>query len=91
MCRRQNNPPTFSKPGSQYDRSCWMSSGDASGTVQCNLRLFDRFRLLSIKKWVWIPKNVLRRHMLLVRPLYEAVIAAGEGHVCFWTTFAQVI
>ena len=33
----------------------------------------------------WIPKNVVRRHMLLVRPRYEAVIAAGEGHFCFWT------
>ena len=33
--------------------------------------------------WVWIPKNVVRRHMHLVRPRYEAVIAAGEGHVCF--------
>ena len=31
----------------------------------------------------WILKNVVWRHMLLVRPCYEAVIAAGEGHVCF--------
>ena len=27
----------------------WMSSGDASGIVQCNLRIFDSFSLLSIK------------------------------------------
>ena len=26
-----------------------MSSGDASGIVQCNLRIFESFRLLSIK------------------------------------------
>ena len=32
----------------------------------------------------------LRRHMLLVRPRYEAVIAAGESHVCFWTNLTQV-
>ena len=32
---------------------------------------------------VWIPKNIVRRHTLLVRPRYETVIAAGEGHVCF--------
>ena len=36
-------------------------------------------------EWAWIPKNVLRRHMLLIRPRYDALIAAGEGHVCFWT------
>ena len=29
--------------------SCLMSSGDASGIVQCNLGIFDSFRLLSIK------------------------------------------
>ena len=40
--------------------------------------------------WAWIPKSVVRRHMLLVRPRYEAVIAVGEGHVCFWTNLAQV-
>ena len=28
--------------------------------------------------------------MLLVRPRYEAVIAAGEGHVFFWTNLTQV-
>ena len=32
-------------------------------------------------EWAWI----LRRHMLLIRPRYNAFIAAGEGHVCFWT------
>ena len=38
----------------------------------------------------WIPENVVRRHMLLVRPPYEAVIAAVEVRVCFWTTLTQV-
>ena len=38
-------------------------------------------------EWARIPKNVLRRHMLLIRPRYDAFIAAGEGHVCFWTNF----
>ena len=37
------------------------------------------------KEWAWIPKNVLRRQMLLVRPRYDAFIAAGGSHVCFWT------
>ena len=27
--------------------------------------------------------------MLLVRPRYEAVIAAGEGHARFWTNLTQ--
>ena len=42
------------------------------------------------KEWTWIPKSVVRRHMLLVRPRYEAVIAAGESHVCFWTNVTRV-
>ena len=33
-------------------------------------------------EWASIPKNVVRRHMLLVRPRFGAVIAAGEGYVC---------
>ena len=41
-------------------------------------------------EWVWIPKNVVRHHMFLVQSLYEAVIAAGEGQVCFWTNLTQV-
>ena len=74
-----------------------MSSGDASGTVQCNLGIvqcnlgiFDSFRLLFIKNGRGISKNVVRRRMLLVQPRYEAAIAAGEGHVCFWTNLTQV-
>ena len=41
-------------------------------------------------EWAWIPKNVARRLMLLVRPRYKAVIAEGEVHVCFWTNLIQV-
>ena len=62
-----------------------MSSGDASRIVQCNIGIFNNFRLLSIKNGRGFPKNVVRRHMLLVRPRYETVIAAEESHVCFWT------
>ena len=29
------------------------------------------------KKWAWIPKNVVRHHMLFVRSCNETVIAAG--------------
>ena len=57
-----------------------MSSGEAYGIVQCNLGIFDSFRLFSIKNGRGFSKNVVRSHMLLVRPHYEAVIAAGEGH-----------
>ena len=28
--------------------------------------------------------------MLLVRPRYKAVIATGEGYVCFWMNLTQV-
>ena len=50
-------------------------------------------RLLSIKNghgFPRIPKNVVRRYVLLIRPRSKAVIAPGEGHVCFWTTLTQV-
>ena len=67
-----------------------MSSGDASVIVQCNLGVFHSFKMLSIKNRRGFPRNVVRRHMLLVRPRYEAVIAAGEGHAYFWTYLAQV-
>ena len=30
-------------------------------------------------EWAWIPKNVVRCHMLL----FAGGIPAGEGHVCF--------
>ena len=67
-----------------------MSSIDVPGLVQCNLGIFDSFRLLSIKKGRCTPKNFVRRHMLLVRPRYDAVITAGEGRVCFWMNLSQV-
>ena len=44
-----------------------MSSGDESWSVQCNLGIFDNFRLLSIKNGFLIPKNVVRRHMLVIK------------------------
>ena len=34
-----------------------MSSGDASGIVQCNPGIFDSFRLLSMKNWRGFPKR----------------------------------
>ena len=37
--------------------------------------------------WLWITKNVVRRHMHLVMRHF---LAAGEGHVCFWTNLIQV-
>ena len=33
-----------------------MTSSDASGIVQCNLGIFDRFRLLSIKNGRGLPR-----------------------------------
>ena len=48
-------------------------------------RFLRQLQIALHKEWAWIPKNVVRCRMLLVRPRYEAVIAAGEGHVCFWT------
>ena len=59
MCRSQNKLPKFSKPGSQYDRAVvWMSSGDTSGIVQCNLGIFDSFRQLSIENGRGFPRTM---------------------------------
>ena len=60
-----------------------LSSGDSSGIIQCYLGILDSFRLLSIKKWAWIPYNVVRRYILSLLPRYDAVIAAGNGHAVF--------
>ena len=35
-------------------------------------------------------QELVRRYVLLIRPRFGAVIAAREGHVCFWTNLAQV-
>ena len=68
-----------------------MSSGDASGILQLvQPRNLSQLQVALHEEWAWIPKNVVRRHMRLVRPCYEAVIVAGEGHVCFWTNLTQV-
>ena len=56
----------------------WRRTRDRS--VQ--LRNLSQLQVALHLEWAWIPKNVVRRHMLLVRPRYEAVIAAGEGYVC---------
>ena len=29
-------------------------------------------------------------YMLLIRPLYDALIAAGEGHALYWADLTQV-
>ena len=65
-----------------------MNSSDASGIVQCNLGIFDSFRLLSIKNgrgW-----SVVRRYVLSIRYRYDTVIAEGEGHDRNWTNLIQV-
>ena len=35
------------------------------------------------KEWAQIPKNGVRRNVLLIRPRYDAFIAAGENHALF--------
>ena len=37
-----------------------------------------------------VPKNVVRCYVLSIRPRYDAVIAAGEGHTLNWTSLPQV-
>ena len=77
MCRSLNKSRKFSKPRSQYDRavvgsavvmhpgsfSAKPESSTASGCSPLSMCVDSKERL--------------RRHMLLVRPRYEAVIAAG--------------
>ena len=65
-------------------------SGDTSGSVQCHLGIFDSFRLLSIKNGRGFPRTVCCVTCFWFGPRYEAVIGAGEGHVCFWTNITRV-
>ena len=37
-----------------------------------------------------VSNNVVRRYVLMIRPRSEAVIAAEEGQICFWTNLTQV-
>ena len=37
-----------------------------------------------------IPKNGVQRFVLSIRPRYDSVIAAGEGHALYWTSLTQV-
>ena len=62
-----------------------MSSGDTFATMESSTA--SGCSPLTMER---ITKNVVRRHMLLVQPRYESVIAAGEGHLCFLTNLTQV-
>ena len=37
-----------------------------------------------------IHNNVVQRYMLSIRPRYDAVFAAGEGHALYWTSLTEV-
>ena len=37
-----------------------------------------------------IPKKVVKRYLLLIRPQYDAVFAAGEGRALYWASLTQV-
>ena len=90
MCAEAKTNRVFLvSPFSIRQSSCGMRSGDACGIVQCNLGIFDNFRLLSIKNG-GASRNVVQRYMLSIRPRYGAVIAAGEGHALYWTSLTQV-
>ena len=90
MCRSQNKPRKLSSPECHHDRAVmdelWRRIRDSSLQPR-NLR---QLQVALHQEWAWIPKNVVRRHMLLIRPRNEAVIAAGEGRVCFWTNLTKV-
>ena len=56
-----------------------MSSGDTSGIVQS-----------STASGCFPLRMGVEERCALVRPRYEAGIAAGADHVCFWTNLNQV-
>ena len=66
-----------------------MSSGDASKTFSA-ISESSTAAGCSTLRWARIPKNVVRRYVLSIRPRYDAVIAAGESHVRFLTNLIQV-
>ena len=51
-------------------------------------RILDRSVKSPLRRAL-IPKNVVQRYVLSIRPLY-AVIAAGKGHGRYWTNLNQV-
>ena len=78
MCRSLHRPRKLSKSRSQYDRAvvgCVLAThaGSFSATSDSSTA-----SVCYPLRMVWIPKNIVRRHMHLVQPRYEAVIAAGE-------------
>ena len=46
-------------------------------------RIFRQLWVALHLKWVWIPKNGVRRYVLSIRPRYDAFIAARENHALF--------
>ena len=59
-----------------------MSSGDASGIVQCNLESSTASGCSQLRMGT-DSQDVERRYVLSIRPRYDAVIAAGESHAHF--------
>ena len=90
VCRSQNKPRKFRRPGSQYDRavvgwalaehpgsfSATSESSTASGCSPLRIGVDSQERCMA--------------SMLLVRPCYEPIIAARQGHVRLWTNFTHV-
>ena len=53
-------------------------------------RNLGQLKVALQSKWVQIPKNAVQHYVLSIRPLYDAVIASGEGHALYWTNLNQV-
>ena len=60
------------------------------GDLQCNLGILDSFRLLSIKNGRGFSRTLCCVTCFWFNLVMRQVIAAGEGHVCFWTNLTQV-
>ena len=49
------------------------------------LRTLRQLQVALHLEWALIPKNVVRRYVLSIRPRYDAFIAAGGSHIGFST------
>ena len=67
-----------------------MSSGDASRIVQCNLGIFDSFRLLPIKNGCIFPRTLCNVMCFQFDIAMMQFFAVGDGRVPYWTSFAEV-
>ena len=66
-----------------------MSSGDVFGIVQCNLEIFDSFRLLSIKNERGFPRTLCDITCFWLDLVMRQLLLQERVMSVFWTNLTQ--